>query len=146
MLRPMTPAISEALAAYGGVGSILWFDPRRGHSSVPTANPPAAARRAGQGWPPLRRPPEGLGLDRPEHGGKLDRIGAAEALSGRMDGARAEAIRHPRDRLKGQPQERSLITGPASTAFWLPDGPERAPALGRRRSRSKIGYWCKSSR
>jgi hypothetical protein len=30
-----------------------------------------------------------------------------------------EAIKQPRDRLKGQPQERSLIAGPASTVFWL---------------------------
>jgi hypothetical protein len=37
----------------------------------------AAARRACQGWPRLSRPPEGLGLDWPEHGGILDRIGAA---------------------------------------------------------------------
>jgi hypothetical protein len=43
-------------------------------------------------------------------------------------------------------QEGSLIAGPASTVFWLPDGPERAPVIGRLRSRSKIGYWCKSSR
>jgi hypothetical protein len=39
-------------------------------------NPAAVARRACQGWPRLSRPPEGLGLDWPEHGGILDRIGA----------------------------------------------------------------------
>jgi hypothetical protein len=52
----------------------------------------------------------------------------------------------PKARVAAHHQERSLIAGPASTAFWRPDGPERAPALGRRRSRSKVGYWCKSSR
>ena len=36
----------------------------------------AAARRACQGWPRLSRPPEGLGLDWPEHGGMLERLGA----------------------------------------------------------------------
>jgi hypothetical protein len=57
-------------------GSILWFDPRREHSSVPTAK--SRSRRA-QGLSRLAassRPPEGLGLDWPEHGGMLDRIGA----------------------------------------------------------------------
>src|ERR1700676_3660709 len=58
------------------VGSILWFDPRREHSSVPTAK--SHSRRA-QGLSRLAassRPPEGLGLDWPEHGGILDRTGA----------------------------------------------------------------------
>ena len=44
-------------------GSILWFDPRREHSSVPTAK--SHSRRA-QGLSRLAassRPPEGLGLD-----------------------------------------------------------------------------------
>src|SRR6266404_2977388 len=36
-------------------------------------------RRACQGWPRLSRPPAGLGLDWPEHGGILDRIGAEGA-------------------------------------------------------------------
>jgi hypothetical protein len=39
----------------------------------------AAARRACQGWPRLSRPPAGLGLDWPEHGGILDRIGTGGA-------------------------------------------------------------------
>jgi hypothetical protein len=61
------------------VGSILWFDPRREHSSVPTAK--SHSRRA-QGLSRLAassRPPEGLGLDWPEHGGMLDRIGLEAA-------------------------------------------------------------------
>jgi hypothetical protein len=58
---------------------ILWFDPRREHSSVPTARSHAVARRACQGWLRLSRPPEGLGLDWPEHGGILDRIETAGA-------------------------------------------------------------------
>jgi hypothetical protein len=58
---------------------ILWFDPRREHSSVPTAVLTAAARRACQGWPRLRGHPLGLGLDRPEHGGRLDWSGQAAA-------------------------------------------------------------------
>src|SRR5258707_13762225 len=61
------------------VGSILWFDPRREHSSVPTVKP--HSRRA-QGLSRLAassRPPAGLGLDWPEHGGTLDRIGAGGA-------------------------------------------------------------------
>jgi hypothetical protein len=60
-------------------GAILWFDPRREHSSVPTAVLAAAARRACQGWPRLRGHPLGLGLDRPEHGGRLDWSGLAAA-------------------------------------------------------------------
>jgi hypothetical protein len=61
-------------------GAILWFDPRREHSSVPTAK--SRSRRA-QGLSRLAassRPPKGLGLDWPEHGGTLDRIGAAVRL------------------------------------------------------------------
>jgi hypothetical protein len=61
-------------------GAILWFDPRREHSSVPTVQ--SHGRRA-QGLSRLAassRPPEGLGLDWPEHGGILDRIGL-EALA-----------------------------------------------------------------
>jgi hypothetical protein len=48
--------------------------PRRRHSSAPTAHLAAAARRGGQGWPPFAATAR-LGLDRPEHGGILDRIG-----------------------------------------------------------------------
>jgi hypothetical protein len=51
--------------------SILWFDPRREHSSSRPPNPAAAARRACQGWPRLRGHPLGRGLDWPEHGGTL---------------------------------------------------------------------------
>jgi hypothetical protein len=69
-------------------GSILWFDPRREHSSIPTAK--SRSRRA-QGLSRLAassRPPEGLGLDWPEHGGTLKRIGLEAALNLRKDGAR----------------------------------------------------------
>jgi basic amino acid/polyamine antiporter, APA family len=61
------------------LGRILWFDPRREHSSIPTAN--LRSRRA-QGLSRLAassRPPAGPGLDWPEHGGILDRIGAGGA-------------------------------------------------------------------
>jgi hypothetical protein len=61
------------------LGRILWFDPRREYSSIPTAN--SRSRRA-QGLSRLAassRPPGGLGLDWPEHGGILDRIGAGGA-------------------------------------------------------------------
>jgi hypothetical protein len=61
------------------LGSILWFDPRHEHSSIPTAK--SRSRRA-QGLSRLAassRPPAGLGLDWPEHGGILDRIGAGGA-------------------------------------------------------------------
>jgi hypothetical protein len=55
--------------------AILLFDRRREHSSVPTAIPMAVARRGGQGW--REAPPEGLVLDRSEHGGTLAAIGHA---------------------------------------------------------------------
>jgi hypothetical protein len=61
------------------LGRILWFDPRREHSSIPTAN--SRSRRA-QGLSRLAassRPPAGLGLDWPEHGGILNRIEAGGA-------------------------------------------------------------------
>src|SRR6266446_10089065 len=61
------------------LGRILWFDPRREYSSIPTAN--SCSRRA-QGLSRLAassRPPEGLGLDWPEHGGTLDRLGLEAA-------------------------------------------------------------------
>jgi hypothetical protein len=60
-------------------GSILWFDPRREHSSIPTAK--SRSRRA-QGLSRLAassRPPEALGLDWPEHGGTLHRLGLEAA-------------------------------------------------------------------
>jgi hypothetical protein len=47
-----------------GLAAILLFDPRREHSSAPTANLRAAARRACQGWPRLRGHPNGLALCR----------------------------------------------------------------------------------
>ena len=58
-----------------------FFGSTRAASILPSRPPnlAAAARRACQGWPRLSRPPEGLGLDWPEHGGMLDRIGAAGA-------------------------------------------------------------------
>src|SRR5580700_3323843 len=62
------------------LGRILWFDPRREHSSIPTAN--SRSRRA-QGLSRLAassRPPAGLGLDWPEHGGILTGSGL-EALT-----------------------------------------------------------------
>src|SRR5271156_6193227 len=61
------------------LGRILWFDPRREYSSIPTAN--SRSRRA-QGLSRLAassRPAAGLGLDWPEHGGILDRLGAGGA-------------------------------------------------------------------
>jgi hypothetical protein len=54
-----------------------FFGSTRAASILPSRplNLAAVARRACQGWPRLSRPPEGLGLDWPEHGGILDRIG-----------------------------------------------------------------------
>ena len=77
------------------MGSILWFDPRREHSSVPTAK--SHSRRA-QGLSRLAassRPPEGLGLDWPEHGGTLDRIGAGGCRNLDRDGARCHSRTGP---------------------------------------------------
>jgi len=45
--------------------SILWFDPRREHSSIPTTSLAAVARRACQGWPRLRGHLKGLPLTGP---------------------------------------------------------------------------------
>src|SRR4029077_3461945 len=68
--------------------AILWFDPRREHSFVPTAVLTAVARRACQGWPRLRGHPFGLGLDRREHGGRLDWSWAGGC--GHLDGDAAD--------------------------------------------------------
>ena len=76
---------------------------------------------------------------RPEHGGMLDRIGAAEALSGRTGGARAETIRQPRDRLKGQPQERKH-----SAASWRDAGPT-APGKGCHCSQGWKPTWAETA-
>jgi hypothetical protein len=46
-------------------GAILWFDPRREHSSDRPPNRTAVARRACQGWPRLRGHPQGLALTGP---------------------------------------------------------------------------------
>src|SRR5580700_10199962 len=69
----------EIVGFFALLGRILWFDPRREYSSIPTAN--SRSRRA-QGLSRLAassRPPAGLGLDWPEHGGILNRIGAGGA-------------------------------------------------------------------
>jgi hypothetical protein len=78
-LNEIVPAVSKWLAL-AFCWSILWFDPRREHSSVPTANPAAAERRDCQGWPRLRGHPLGLGLDWPEHGGMLDGLVQAAGI------------------------------------------------------------------
>jgi len=44
---------------------ILLFDPRREHSSAPTASLKAVERRGCQGWPRLRGNPKGLALTGP---------------------------------------------------------------------------------
>jgi len=56
---------------------ILWFDPRREHSSIPTIKSrsrraQALSRLAASSWPPA-----GLGLDWPEHDGILNQSGMA---------------------------------------------------------------------
>src|SRR5450755_1172357 len=69
----------EIVVFFALLGRILWFDPRREYSSIPTAK--SRSRRA-QGLSRLAassRPPAGLGLDWPEHGGILNRIGAGGA-------------------------------------------------------------------
>lgn len=75
------------------LGRILWFDPRREHSSIPTAN--SRSRRA-QGLSRLAassRPPAGLGLDWPEHGGRLDRLGLwCRSSAFLFAGAAAQAV------------------------------------------------------
>jgi hypothetical protein len=78
-LRSSRQCPEHLLRARFSLGSILWFDPRRGRSSVPTATLAAVASRACQVWPRLRGPPVGLGLDWPEHGGMLDRFGLQAA-------------------------------------------------------------------
>jgi hypothetical protein len=57
----------------------------------------AAAHRACQGWPRLSRPPVGLGLDWPEHGGMLDRIETEAARPWREDAARGSFLPLPRE-------------------------------------------------
>jgi hypothetical protein len=69
----------EIVFFFALLGRILWFDPRREYSSIPTAK--SRSRRA-QGLSRLAassRPPAGLGLDWHEHGGILNRIGAGGA-------------------------------------------------------------------
>src|SRR6266852_7514284 len=58
-----------------------FFGSTRAASILPSRPPnlAAVARRACQGWPRLRGHPKGSGLDWPEHGGILDRIGAGGA-------------------------------------------------------------------
>ena len=56
--------------------------PRRWCCWVPTAHFTAAARRGSQGWPRFARPPQRLGLDRPEHGGMIDRLRRAVPRAG----------------------------------------------------------------
>jgi hypothetical protein len=65
---------------------------QKGGESVPTAVLTAAARRACPGWPRLRGHPFGLGLDRPEHGGRLDWSGLAAGAHGRRCGRRRRSL------------------------------------------------------
>jgi hypothetical protein len=55
------------------------FDPRREHSSVPTAKWHSRCAEGLSRLAASSRPPAGLGLDWPEHSGILDRIGAGGA-------------------------------------------------------------------
>jgi hypothetical protein len=61
-------ALRHVILRFGG---ILWFGPRRTHSSVPTRAltrlPRAVAVKDGR----FLRPPKGLVLDGREHGGRL---------------------------------------------------------------------------
>jgi hypothetical protein len=50
---------------------ILWFGPRRSHSSVPTRAPTRLPRAVAVKDGRFLRPPEGLVLDGREHGGRL---------------------------------------------------------------------------
>src|SRR5258708_28986768 len=67
---------SRLMVSFCSVGP--FFCSTRAASILPSRPPnrTAAARRACQGWPRLRGHPKGLGLDRSEHGGTLDRLGA----------------------------------------------------------------------
>jgi hypothetical protein len=49
---------------FGSTASLVFFRPDR-----PISQPPRAG--GSQGWPRFTRPPQGLGLDWPEHGGML---------------------------------------------------------------------------
>src|SRR5215813_11289660 len=66
-----------------------FFGSTRAASILPSRPPnlAAAARRACQGWPRLRGHPLGLGLDWPEHGGKLDWSGCRH-----LDGDAADSL------------------------------------------------------
>jgi hypothetical protein len=84
--------ISDRKASLESVNSFV--RPRHRHSSAPTAVLTAAARRVCQGWPRLRGHPLGLGLDRPEHCGRLDWSGGWRLLaSGRRCGRRWRSLR-----------------------------------------------------
>jgi hypothetical protein len=64
---------------FARLGSILLFDPRREHSSVPTAKWHSRCAEGLSRLAASSRPPAGLGLDWPEHSGTLDRIRAGGA-------------------------------------------------------------------
>src|SRR5580704_3980921 len=64
---------------FARLGGILLFDPRREHSSVPTAKWHSRCAEGLSRLAASSRPPAGLGLDWPEHSGTLDRIGAGGA-------------------------------------------------------------------
>jgi hypothetical protein len=57
-----------------------------------------------------------------------------------MGGSEAETIHQPRDRLKGQPQEGSLIAGPVSTAFRFLTAQNVYPYLGGLRCINRDGW------
>src|SRR6516225_10039819 len=72
MTTTLGKSTCSANIAPSDAGAILWFDPRREHSSVPTAK--SRSRHA-----------QGLGLDWPEHGGMLIGSGLqALATSGKF--------------------------------------------------------------
>jgi hypothetical protein len=121
------------------LGRILWFDPRREHSSVPTAN--SRSRRA-QGLSRLAassRPPAGLGLDWPEHGGILDRIGAGGAhhIAGKFKplvlseihaaGDRVDSVTSRSSDSPSQPASRSAMAGSSNSPRDPGCRPIRAP-------------------
>ncbi len=78
--------------------AILWFGPRRSHSSVPTRTMVRPSRAAAVKDGPILRPPGGLVLDGREHGGRLVCVGNDAAADA---GARSRSARDIRSRSGG---------------------------------------------
>ena len=150
ILNPARPANAAVLKAHrrsplqSFLAGILWFGPRREHSSVPAAKSRSSRAQGLSRLAASSLPPEGLGLDGAEHGGILNRTGAGGANpssdggqitakfypleSGGIHAAGNTVLNKPRSERPARARHRRLLVGGFGTWFGYRDASLRAVA------------------